>query len=542
VSTGAPFRGLEPGTRPTIPPHPEHGTETTSYAYVSAAGAPLYFVCRYETPEGKTFLQGRPGTNGKGWLWNLRGVTPVLYRLDELAEFLASGKPGPVYIVEGEKAADRLRDYLAEHSHPGVVTTSPMGAGKWREHYTETLTGARHVVIVVDNDEIGFKHGRAVRDALAPVVDRVQLLRPALDHEHAGVDDHLDAGLSLEELVELEEEPTAEEEPAPILRTRGVDMERVRPITWAWERRIPNGYPSLIVGEEGIGKGTAAAWIIARATRGELEGDLHGSPTVVLIVGDEDAFEPIWVPRLYAAGADLTRVLTLDDGEYLDDFVTAAGRLGRTIERDGIGLAVFDQLIDHVAGGIDGSAVNNPKHVRQALVPLRRVAAEQNIATVGLMHPIKGQPRTFRELVAGSHQFNAVSRSSLMLGADPEGGEHDRILVRGKGNYSAAPRSLEFTIAAEVVELGGHTFEVPKVVNVTEGERTIEDLLKPPAAPVRTELEERLEPLLTDEPQKLADLARAVDREPKDGSVRNALRALEERKIAEQVKGGWKRR
>jgi hypothetical protein len=361
------------------------------------------------------------------------------------------------------------------------------------------------------------------------------------------VDDHLAAGLGLEELLELEPESAEEAgEPAPALRTRGVDLERVRPIRWAWARRIPIGFPSLVVGEEGIGKGTFASWVIARATEGTLDGDLHGEPMRVLIIGDEDSFEPVWVPRLWAAGADLTRVLTLDDGEYLEDFVTAHERLSRAVEREGIGLVVFDQLLDHVAGGVDGSAVYNPKHVRQALVPLRRVAAEMNIATLGLMHPIKGQPRSFRDLVAGSHQFNAVSRSSLMLGRDPEGGEHDRLLVRGKGNYSAAPRSLEFRIAAETVEFNQHTFEVPTVVSVAEGDRTIDDLLKPPPAPVREELEERLEELLVDEPQTRAALARAVGREPKDGSVGNALDALVERGIAERVTEGpakgWKRR
>jgi hypothetical protein len=39
------------------------------------------------------------------------------------------------------------------------------------------------------------------------------------------------------------------------LRTRGVIMERVRPIRWLWHRRIPLGLPSLILGEEGMGKG-----------------------------------------------------------------------------------------------------------------------------------------------------------------------------------------------------------------------------------------------------------------------------------------------
>jgi hypothetical protein len=177
------------------------------------------------------------------------------------------------------------------------------------------------------------------------------------------------------------------------------------------------------------------------------------------------------------------------------------------------------------------------------MLPVRRVAGEQGVAALGLLHPNKGNVSSFRQLVAGSHQFNAVSRSSLLLAADPEDDDR-RVLVRGKGNHSAVPRSFEFAIATEDVELYEHRFEMPKIVDEGEGERTINDLLKagPPDAPVRDELAEQLAPLLTDEPQKLADLATAVGREPKDGSVRNALGWLEEKGRAEKVdRGKWKR-
>jgi hypothetical protein len=247
------------------------------------------------------------------------------------------------------------------------------------------------------------------------------------------------------------------------LRTRGVRIERVRPLRWLWARRIPMGLPSLIVGEEGVGKGTFVSWLIARATRGELEGDLHGQPTRVLVVGDEDAFDQIWVPRLYAAGADLDMLRTLDDGEIIDDFASAAPGLIAAIEQWQVGLLLLDALIDHIPGGMAGEAVYNPKNVRQALMPLRQVAASTQVAALGLLHPIKGNVSSFRQLIAGSHQFNAVSRSSLLLAPDPDDDKR-RIIVRGKGNHSAAPRSVEFAIAADVVELNGYTFEVPKVV------------------------------------------------------------------------------
>jgi hypothetical protein len=321
------------------------------------------------------------------------------------------------------------------------------------------------------------------------------------------------------------------------LRTRGVVWERVRPVRWLWKKRIPCGLPSLIVGEEDIGKGTIMSWIAAKATRGELDGDLQGEPTNVLIIGDEDGFESIWVPRLHAAGADLERVRTLDDGEHLDDFRAGADALSLAVKREQIGFIVFDQLLDHVDGGENGSGIYNPKNVRQAMLPLRRVAGEHGIAATGLCHPIKGKASSFRDLIAGSHAFNAVSRSSLLLGKHPADPDR-RALVRGKGNHSAAPRSFEFRIGIESFDLNSHGFSMPVVVDAEEGMLTVDDMLN--TAPVVTELKEKLASLLTGEERSLADLARAVDRDPKDGSVRNALKALAKDKRAKKGKdGGW---
>jgi AAA domain len=325
------------------------------------------------------------------------------------------------------------------------------------------------------------------------------------------------------------------------LRTRGVILERVRPIRWLWARRIPFGLPSLLVGEEGIGKGTLAAWLIAKATLGQLDGDLDG-PTRVLLVGDEDAFEPIWVPRLHAAGADLQRLCTLDDGEYLDDLAPRTGDFATTVTREEIGLVVFDQLLDHMYGGREGQAIYNPKSVRQSMLPLRRVASATDVAMIGLMHPIKGRVASFRQLIAGSHQFNAVSRSSLLLGVDPDD-EKRRVLVRGKGNHSAAPRSFEFTIAPTLVDLNEYRFEVPRVVGEGEGDRTVDDLLNAPGgAPVRDELVVELRRVLGSEAKGTGDLAVAVGRDAKDGSVRNALLWMVEQGEAQKVgRGQWKR-
>jgi putative DNA primase/helicase len=135
-------------------PHPRrngkgHRRKIAEYDYHNAAGRRLYQTVRYEP---KTFRQRRPKAGG-GWAWNLKGVEPVLYRLPEVLEAVRSGET--VYVVEGEKDADRLRELGL------TATTAPMGAGKWRDSYSETLRGA-NVVILPDNDEAGLRHARQI--------------------------------------------------------------------------------------------------------------------------------------------------------------------------------------------------------------------------------------------------------------------------------------------------------------------------------------------------------------------------------------------
>jgi hypothetical protein len=104
------------------------------------------------------------------------------------------------------------------------------------------------------------------------------------------------------------------------LVVRAAKLERAQPPRWAWERRIVLAYLNLLLGNEGIGKGTLIAWLIARWTLGQLPGDLRGRPINVGVLGDEDSFDDVWTPRLHAAGADLARVVQIErpDGGFVN--------------------------------------------------------------------------------------------------------------------------------------------------------------------------------------------------------------------------------
>ena len=125
--------------------------------------------------------------------YSVKGVKRVLYRLPGILE----GDPThPVFIVEGEKDADRLAGIGC------IATTNVFGAGKWRKDYASCLSG-RSVVILPDNDDAGQKHAQQVAASLHGIAKSVKVVElPGLPAK-GDVSDWLDAGHTLVELWEI---------------------------------------------------------------------------------------------------------------------------------------------------------------------------------------------------------------------------------------------------------------------------------------------------------------------------------------------------
>jgi hypothetical protein len=175
--------------------------EEATFDYVDEAGRLLFQVVRFWP---KRFLQRRPDGQG-GWEWKTKDVRRVLYRLPEVLQ--AARESRTVYVVEGEKHADRL-------AHDGLVaTTNPGGAGKWKPEFADALRGA-HVVVLPDNDEAGRQHGRAVAQSLRGKAADVRILElPGLPQK-GDVIDWLAEGHTTAQLDEMafEAEPTPADE------------------------------------------------------------------------------------------------------------------------------------------------------------------------------------------------------------------------------------------------------------------------------------------------------------------------------------------
>jgi predicted P-loop ATPase len=133
-----------------------------TYDYRDEKNALLFQVVRQ--PNHK-FRQRRP--NGADWIWNLKGVRRVIYRLPQL---LLADVSTPVFICEGEKDADNLARLGF------VTTTNPGGAGKWRAEYSAFLA-ERDCIILPDNDTPGLEHAAVVERLLHEHAHSVRVIR-----------------------------------------------------------------------------------------------------------------------------------------------------------------------------------------------------------------------------------------------------------------------------------------------------------------------------------------------------------------------------
>ena len=162
------------------------------YLYTDRMGDALARKVRLEP---KSFAWEVP--NGSGWRLARKGEgnPGVLYRLPEVVD------ADHVHIGEGEKAADAL----AEVGH--CATCSP--TGRWAPELLEPLHG-KTATLWVDRDAEGLNKARKAIDALLPVVKSLRVVHSKEDTTKADAYDHLKAGHSVADAVELDPASLAE--------------------------------------------------------------------------------------------------------------------------------------------------------------------------------------------------------------------------------------------------------------------------------------------------------------------------------------------
>lgn len=367
------------------------GPIVRTYDYTDAQGTVLYQVTRHEP---KDFRQRRPDGHG-GWVWGLEGVTLTLYRLPDVLEAIALGKP--IYVVEGEKDAETL----IEMGYP--ATTNAAGAKKWSDAFADILKGAT-VYVLPDNDKPGKQHGETVAEAcqargcLVKVIDL-----PGLP-EKGDVTDWFDAGHDLDEFdAVVNQAPVWVQDPANKTRWRLDELwannALMQPPPVVVPRLAWAGRSTLFAAREKAGKSTLTGYVTACVTNGAPFLDDPCRQGDVLLIGLEE-FIGDAARRLHHFGADATRVHVVD--RFKGDPRERFDQLAAHIHAVRPALVIVDSLAAYSIGLIQSA--NDDSQMSAVMQPLTNIAHETGCALLIIHHARKsdGKARGSTAITAGT--------------------------------------------------------------------------------------------------------------------------------------------
>lgn len=420
------------------------------HVYADADGVPVFYRPRLKHPDGRKaikpmhldglrFKLGEPPAANTGKL---------LYRLPELLADLAA----TVWIVEGEACADVLVKL-------GKVATTSGGATSADAADWTPLRG-RSVVLWPDNDSPGFAYADNVATRLRALGCAVRVVDvTALNLPDGGdVAEWLASGDDLDALAMIAA-PVMRDGPGPprVEMVRG-DSIQPEPVDWLWNGWLAAGKLQILGGQPGTGKTTIATALAATVTMGDKwpDGTRSQRGSVVIWSGEDDPADTL-VPRLRAAGADMTHVHFVQgmrDGcdRYPFDPARDADALRAAMTEVGdVRLLVVDPIVSAVAGDSHKNA-----EVRRALQPLVDLALQHRCALLGITHFTKGTAgREPVERITGSLAFGALARLVMVTAkAEPKDGEPARrFLARAKSNIG--PDGGGFVYDLEQGELPG---------------------------------------------------------------------------------------
>ena len=291
-----------------------------------------------------------------------------------------------------------------------------------------------------------------------------------------------------------------------------------QPIRWLWPGWLAKGKLHVLAGAPGTGKTTIAIDLAACVTSGRpLPSGWRPERGNVLIWSGEDDPADTLVPRLLAAGADVTRVHCVGDvrgpdgprpfdpAHDVDKLAAACAGI------DNIALLIVDPLVSAVAGDSHKNA-----EVRRGLAPLVDLAARLDAALLGITHYSKGtQGREPLERVSGSLAFGALARVVLGTVRQPGEDEADRKLVLARAKSNIGPDGGGFAYAFEQVEVPRHPgLTASRIVWGAQLEGTARELLAEPEPEGDTEARDAadwLRDLLADGPVLTKEVKRHGD-------------------------------
>ena len=274
---------------------------------------------------------------------------------------------------------------------------------------------------------LGGVSGKALRQFLSerPDVERVFL---CLDADKAGEDACKWLTALLPETVK-------------IIRMSDVEL---TPVEWLWKPYLPFGKLSVLQGNPGEGKTYFAMHLAAACTNGKLLPNMERmEPFNVIYRTAEDGLGDTVKPRLIEAGADLDRVLVIDDSDV--QLTLSDERIEKAIVENNARLVIIDPIQAYLGADVD---MNRANEVRPIFMRLGQVAQRTGCAILLIGHLNKAAGMQSLQRGLGSIDIAAAVRSVMFIGKL----KHDptmRILTHEKSSLAPPGVSLAFSLGDE---------------------------------------------------------------------------------------------
>ena len=203
-------------------------------------------------------------------------------------------------------------------------------------------------------------------------------------------------------------------------------------LEYIWKPWLPK-LPSLVVGEEGIGKSLFLIYVMRCITTGSPFYDRYKPEKGrVMVFSAEDYAATVIKPRARIAGVDMSQVLIFEEPFMLTQ--SGLAKLVEAVEFYQPAWVFFDPVLAYFPTGMNP---NNPADVRSITTQFSHICREHSCGITGLLHLNKSKGEgDARKAITTSGEWRNSARSVIYVGAHPED-RTKRAIYRRKTNHAA---------------------------------------------------------------------------------------------------------
>lgn len=320
------------------------------------------------------------------------------------------------------------------------------------------------VFLCLDNDHTG---NEACEKLAGEIPDgyRVIRLKPARkDWNEILCDENADRKKVIQETVTMKMQE--KEALVPMLCYKDIEQTSVE---WLWFPYIPFGKLTIIQGNPGEGKTYFAMMLTVACTNRKLFPNMEDiEPFNVIYQTAEDGMGDTIKPRLVEAGADLSRVMVIDDSEEV--LTLSDDRIEKAVRQNHVRLVIIDPVQAFIGADVD---MNRANEVRPVFRKLGMIAEKTSCAIVliGHLNKSSGTQSTYRGL--GSIDIMAAVRSLILIGKvrkDPT----TRVLIHEKSSLAPPGETMAFKLGDEegFRWVGAYEISADELLDGKEGKAT----------------------------------------------------------------------